>query len=90
MKSTFQRILLVNLVVLLVLAVAMRLLNQGSESGLAFMIMMAGIIALQFFINALFGAVSDSREARQGHWLSALLVLLVGFGACFGGLHIPL
>jgi hypothetical protein len=41
MKTPFQRILGMNLGIMLALAVALRLLNRGRESELGFVIMMA-------------------------------------------------
>lgn len=90
MKTPFQRILGLNLAIILVAAVVLRLLNRGRESVFGFALTMALVIASLFFINALLGAMLDTKEKKQAHWLSALLVLLVGFGACMAGASIRL
>lgn len=86
MQPDFQRIIGYNLLILLVIAGILRLLNQGTEGGVSFALIMAGVIALQAFLNSLFAIFTVRSTARQAHWLSFLRVLLVGFGACAGGL----
>lgn len=90
MKPTFQRILLVNLGILLLLAVVLRLLNQGTESGIGFAIMMAFLIIAQLFVNVIKALTAGLPEERRAYWLSTLLVLLIGFGTCVAGAAIPL
>lgn len=84
MKSPFQRIIGINLAILLAVAVVLRLLYRGPDSGLGYMFMMALAIALQLLMN-LIAAFGAHKENRQAHWLSVLLVLLIGFGACVAG-----
>jgi hypothetical protein len=83
MKTQFQRILSYNLAIMLGLAVVLRLFNWGNESG--FIMVMALAIFLTFLANALIATLSDTAEEQQAYFLSALLVLLIGFGACYVG-----
>lgn len=84
MKSPFQRIISINLVVLLGLTILAYLSSKGSEKDSAFEITLGfGIILIQF-LN-LVGAASSARaESRRGFWLSFWLMFLIGFGTCAG------
>jgi hypothetical protein len=86
MDSPAPKIIGCNLLALLVMAGALRLWNQGTAGGMGFAIMMVVVIVAQAFINSLFGIFADDRPVRQAHWISFLLVLLIGFGTCAGGL----
>lgn len=88
MKTPFQRIIGYNLGLVLLVAVGLRLLNQGPESGIGFALLMALAIAALLVINLVLALVSRTAEQKRAHWLSMLLVLLIGFGACFAGASI--
>ena len=88
MKTKFQRILGYNLAIVLGLAVVLRLFNRGHEWG--FIMVMALAILLMFLANALLATDSDTTEERQAYLLSALLVVLIGFGACYAGAAVPI
>jgi hypothetical protein len=89
MKTKFQRILGYNLAILLGLAVVLRLFNRGNNE-LGFIMLMAVAILLTFLANALIAMLSDKAEERQAYLLSALLVVLIGFGACYTGTVLPI
>lgn len=90
MKTPFQRILGLNLAILLTLAVALRLVNRSGEGVIVFAIELAVLIGFMMFVNLGFGMVSNTKEEKRAHWLSFFLVLLIGFGACAGGASIRL
>lgn len=83
MDNYTTRVLLFNLLALLVAAALLRLLNQGQEAGLGFVIMMAMAIGGLAFLNLIGVAAADGH--RKAYLLGLLLVLLVGFGVCLGG-----
>lgn len=88
MKASFSRILTINLAILLGVAAALRIHDDGSQNGLegfGFIMGLAWAIALQFFLNGLLGLIARSQEARQSFWTAALVTLLIGFGTCVGG-----
>ncbi|MBF9221070.1 hypothetical protein [Hymenobacter ruricola] len=85
MKTPFQRILGINLGIMLALAVALRLLNRGRESDMGFVIMMALVLGVHLFVLLLAALFSKSSENTRAYWLSLLLVGLIGFGACLAG-----
>lgn len=82
MEKYTSRVLLLNLLALLVAAALLRLLNQGREAGLGFVIFMALAIGVLALLN-LAGAIVADRH-RKDYLLGLLLVLLVGFGVCLG------
>ena len=90
MKTSFQRILGINLAIVLGLAVVLRLLNRGRESEIGFLMLMAMAMAGHLLILLVLALTSYPPEIRRTYWLSLLLVLLIGFGACFAGAFIPL
>lgn len=90
MKTPFQRIVVYNLATLSLLAVALRLLNQGTESGIGFALMMAFLIVGQLFVTVIKALSAALPEERRAYWLSSLLVLLIGYGTCVAGAAIPL
>ena len=88
MKASFSRILGINLVIILGVAVALRIYDDGSQNGIEgfdFVMGLAFAIFLQFFLNALFGQMARSEAVKQSFWTAALVTLLIGFGACVGG-----
>lgn len=85
-----QRILGLNLAIVLGLAVVLRLLNRGRESELGFMMLMAMGIAAHLLILLILALTSHPPATRSSYWLSLLLVLLIGFGACVAGGSISL
>jgi hypothetical protein len=88
MKASFSRILIVNLVLILGVAVVLRIPDEGPQNkveGLGFVIRLAFAIGFQFFLNALLGLIARSQAVRQSFWTAALVTLLIGFGACVGG-----
>jgi uncharacterized membrane protein len=82
MEKYTVRVLLINLLVLLVAAALLRLLNQGQEAGLGFVISMAFVIGVLAFLNLL--GVAAATGHRKDYLLGLLLVLIVGFGVCLG------
>ncbi len=90
MKTSFQRILGINLAIVLGLALVLRLLNRGRESEIGFLLLMAIAIAVQLLANIGLAFSASDKSQRQAHWLSVLLVLLVGFGTCAAGASITL
>ena len=87
MQSNFTRVLIYNLLAVLVLTVAVRLIVRESDA-LGFAIVLAIMLAGQMLTNLVLALVSTDAERKRGHWLSLLLVLLVGFGACYVGLQV--
>jgi hypothetical protein len=51
---------------------------------------MAFLVSFMLFVNVGFGIFSETLEERQAHWLSFLLVLLIGFGTCAAGAFLRL
>ncbi|MDQ2771526.1 MAG: hypothetical protein M3Y54_13635 [Bacteroidota bacterium] len=90
MKTPFQRIAAINLAIILGLAVLLRLLNRGQESELGFVLMMAFALGIHLFILLGLALTSKIPETTRAYWLSLLLVLLIGFGACMAGGSISL
>ncbi|RTQ51723.1 hypothetical protein EJV47_07985 [Hymenobacter gummosus] len=84
MEKYTARVLLLNLLALLLAAGLLRLLNQGREAGLGFMLMMAFAIGLLALLNLVGVVAADGH--RKDFLLGLLLVLLVGFGVCLGTL----
>ena len=82
MDKYTTRVLLINFLALLAAAGLLRLLNQGREAGLGFMIMMAFAIGVLALLNLAGVAAVDGH--RKDYLLGLLLVLLVGFGVCLG------
>jgi hypothetical protein len=82
MKSIFRRVLGFNLLIMLLLAVGMTLPRGSINTRLEFIIGSALIFALIFTFNLGLAIFSTTPEARRAHWLSLLLVLLIGFGTC--------
>ena len=90
MKPSFQRIAGLNLAVVLATAITLRLLNQGRESEIGFVLLMAMAIAAHSLILTILALTSHPPENRSNYWLSLLLVWLLGFGACAAGSSITL
>ena len=85
-RSAFQRIVGLNLAILVVLSAVLRLVNRGSDGTFAYMLGMAVLILFMMLLNAgLALGRNTSKEYQQAHWLSCLLVLLIGFGLCGAG-----
>lgn len=95
-QSPFARVLTINLLVLLGYAIACKLFaaySGGNEEQMFFVILMAMALALHVVVAllaALFLKVGGKRDASLGFLASALLVLLIGTGVCFGGAAIPI
>ena len=83
-RSVLQRIVGLNLAILVVLAALLRLADQNG--GYLYAAVMAALISFMSLVNAGFGLTSAPKAERQAHWLSVLLVLLIGFGLCGAGL----
>ena len=85
-RSVLQRIVGLNLAILVVSAAVLRLANSGNEGGFTYALEMAILIGVMLLVNVGFGFNSATKAERQAHWLSFLLVLLIGFGLCGAGL----
>lgn len=81
MKTPFQRILGINLVLML-LVVIVALLPRGMNNRLGAVIISAGAFVVLFIINAGFAVFSETAEEKRAHLLSLLLLFLIGFGNC--------
>ncbi|GGF21467.1 hypothetical protein [Hymenobacter cavernae] len=82
MESFTKRVLVFNLLILIGTAAFLRLIMRGSEASLGFVISMAFAILLLVFLNLIGAAFSKGHS--KDFMLGALLVLLIGFGTCFG------
>ena len=90
-RSVLQRIAGLNLAVLVVAAAVLRLVNRGSDSTFLYMLEMVVLILFMMLLNAdLALGRNTSKEHQQAHWLSCLLVLLIGFGLCGAGTFVEL
>lgn len=87
-NSPFLRILGFNLLALLLAALVLRLLNLDKESAKNYVGWMAIGIVVQMLVNVGMAFTAHETAAKQAHWLSVLLVLLIGFGACAGGVEL--
>ncbi|MBK8557001.1 MAG: hypothetical protein IPL65_15070 [Lewinellaceae bacterium] len=61
--------------------------GSGSEAGLSSMILDAMLLVLQVGTNLVLGLVllfTDHKEVASGMLVSALLIGIIGFGACVG------
>ncbi|WP_400190552.1 hypothetical protein [Hymenobacter sp. B81] len=84
MEPHTRRVLSYNLLALLLGAGGLRLLNQGRDAGLGFLIFMALLVLLLLLLNLAGIILVRERKRRLDFVLGLLLVLLVGFGACLG------
>ena len=82
MKTPFQRIVGINLIVMLLVALATSLPRGSMNTRLGFSMVSAGIFVFIAFVNIGFAIFGSTPQARQAHWLSLLLALLIGFGNC--------
>lgn len=83
MKTPLPRIAGLNLAVMLLLAVGLRFIYRHDALGFTFGMTLT--IIGQLVVIAFLATVSHTPGMQQAYWLSALLVLLIGFGACFAG-----
>lgn len=83
MKTPYQRIVGINLAVVLLLAVIIKFVYR--HDSLEFMYAMALALVGQLFVVMFFASLSHTPGIQQAYWLSALLVLLIGFGTCCAG-----
>ena len=82
MKTPFQRVLGYNLIIMLLIAAAVCLPHGSMNDRLGLSMLSAIIFAFIFCVNIGLAIFSATAEARRAHWLSLLLVLLIGFGTC--------
>lgn len=82
MKTPFQRVLGYNLIIMLLIALAVSLPRGSMNTRLGLAMGSAAIFAFIFAVNLGLAIFSATPEARRAHWLSLLLVLLIGFGTC--------
>ena len=84
MDSFTRYIVGLNLLVLLLAAGLLRYFNRGVEAGFSYMLGMARVIGGLLLLNLLSMLIAD--EHYKDYLLAMLLVLLIGFGMCIGGL----
>lgn len=88
--NVLKKIAGINLVILLVVAIGCAIMGaseHGQYKGLGAMIMMAIAVGLHTGILVLISLVkfvSKQKEEGRAYLLSSLLVLVIGFSACFG------
>ncbi len=95
-RSPFNKIISVNLIVLLAYAIAIKLfatLSGGGEEQMTYVILIglaSGAHVLLDLLVALILGLAGKRDASLGFLASAPLVLLIGAGVCFGGAAVDL
>ena len=91
MKPSFQRIAGLNLSIVLATAVVLRLVSPAGPAAMnMFSAYMTGAIFLHSLVLLVLALTNSPPETRSSYWLSLLLVLLVGVGACRAGASISL
>lgn len=82
-KSYFGKIVLANLVLMVVVHVGRQLIDSDSD--------ILGFLMVLWLLNAVLGLlllVAGERENGLACWLSALLIVIVGFSECASHLHL--
>jgi hypothetical protein len=82
MQKPFQRVLAYNLAAMLVVSVVACLPWGGMDARLSAVVVSACVFGCIFLANVGLAVFSANPEARRAHWLSLLLVFLIGFGTC--------
>lgn len=85
--NSLQKIVGINLILLVGYTLLINLASQGHERGLAVMILMAfavGIHAAVCLLAMIYGFVNKNKPLGRAWLLSGGIVLVVGFSACLG------
>jgi len=87
MMTDFRKIAAYNLIALLIYTVMANIAATGKERQLGVMILLAGLVSLHVAGNLLAAIVffiQRNNTKGRAFLLSALIVLLIGFSACWG------
>jgi hypothetical protein len=87
MMTNFRKIAAYNLIALLIYTVLANVAATGKERQLGVMILLAGLVSLHVAGNLLAAIVffiQRNNAKSKAFLLSALIVLLIGFSACWG------
>lgn len=85
--TNFRKIAAYNLIALLIYTVLANVAATGKERQLGVMILLAGLVSLHVAGNLLAAIVffiQRNNAKSKAFLLSALIVLLIGFSACWG------
>ncbi|NOS91594.1 MAG: hypothetical protein HOP30_06705 [Cyclobacteriaceae bacterium] len=86
-----NKIVGVNLIILLVYTILIIAFSSGSEKGLGILIGLAFCISIHSglnFIVAIASFINKSKENGRSFLLSALLIVLIGFPSCWIGAQV--
>jgi hypothetical protein len=86
-----NKIVGVNLMILLIYTILIFAFSSGSEKGLGVLIGLAFCIAIHSGLNLIFAIVSfiqKFKEEGKSFLLSALLIVLIGFPSCWIGAQV--
>ena len=82
MKTTFQRIIGYNLLLMLLIGGGAALWPGGINDRTIPVIFSCILFAVMFVVNVGLAVFTETKEERRAHLLSSLLVLLIGLGNC--------